>query len=1084
MPLTPTLFVGVGGMGSAIVRATLKKLEMAEKFRGVPSDLYVCICVDPVPMGERLTTVTETGSRNVQFVLIRGYDRRTVDSMLQSPDRYGGMRSWYYPNFDCGLVDLGSNQIRLNGRVGLFRNFLQSPVPGSPSMHDAILMALDRCAGVGRTSADVRTDSVHAWICCSLCGGTGSGMMLDLAYFLRSQLPGAVRVHVLGMFVLPDVMRRVAGSDQIFANAYAALKELNWFMMDPDKSDSPREGQYYQMRIGTVNMDERRMAVRSPFDLCFLVSDVSDTGHRVGDYRRTTEMVAEFLYEFSVEADLAQYIPNIAPGGRPALATVAGSGEKVPLGFGSCGVYTLRFPVNRVATYFANEIACILLRDYIVGEAEGVAQTMWRDLLEKTHIEPEPPEDEERPEEEPEAPAEIEKDLSLPGIPSVETKLEEIDGVSNMPCDIANKYEQEIKNALRSRDEVQAQIQKNIERLEESILAVIDGLVDDAFGQKRQNVFGAVDGFLQKVEHYCKRFTDEQYIKKNNITRKDGSLVLTLKQQAAELRKSAIPDKEDIERIGKKWRKLWKPRGAREEMRQILNNMLKKLTRAEVLDALHHMYIRIQAFAEAKRLPIRFFRDDVARVLMDQYDSAGASVLSDVSLDEDLAGLGESVFCTQKQLEALIKPRLAMFGGDGTEAEKRKNSAGHMIEASLGIVREMQNELRRVGTAQREILRSSADAWVKKLRECVSKVVYEDIKGELQEKFSIADIVLLEAEWKGIREKEELRNYVNERLNGLAKKLEGWGGMKTDLEELVEGQQVRRSYILVMDDQRFENVVRARTGDQNYQIDIGLLQLQILRSTDPFRITAVYMAGPLPAFAIFDIDDYHEKYDEPTTPRHIDCRFEPNGELALPDVEIVGGQNDDDVYLFLLATIPTWRPSPKTTFGTVTDNWLDLALSPSDSDIKRIMGVPADWWQQFRRRQLERYPGEGCPDLPTECIYRGGEKEGGESVASEKRRSSEMWWLSGGGSGVTAHGRKHAQLKLVQDPGGIKGAIREMVASAWNVANDNVRRRILKLYAQILGKAAEKTRYKELKATYQNDVRVIESRLQSGRLDI
>ena len=78
------------------------------------------------------------------------------------------------------------------------------------------------------------------YVICSICGGTGSGMFLDVAYMLR-KIVGAdpSTRRFIGMFVLPEVYEPVVENQhikRIYANAYASLRELDYLLNSPKRS--------------------------------------------------------------------------------------------------------------------------------------------------------------------------------------------------------------------------------------------------------------------------------------------------------------------------------------------------------------------------------------------------------------------------------------------------------------------------------------------------------------------------------------------------------------------------------------------------------------------------------------------------------------------------------------------------------------------------------------------------------------------------------------------------------------------------------------------------------------------------------
>jgi len=105
----------------------------------------------------------------------------------------------------------GAGQLRALGRIG----FLCSM--------GVIDSALDSIKGDIEDGA--AGHRMHVCLISSLAGGTGSGMILDLAMMIRQKF--GKDVPISGFFLLPEVFSGVSRAKRIWANSYAALKELS-----------------------------------------------------------------------------------------------------------------------------------------------------------------------------------------------------------------------------------------------------------------------------------------------------------------------------------------------------------------------------------------------------------------------------------------------------------------------------------------------------------------------------------------------------------------------------------------------------------------------------------------------------------------------------------------------------------------------------------------------------------------------------------------------------------------------------------------------------------------------------------------
>ena len=109
-------------------------------------------------------------------------------------------------------VSEGAGQMRLLGRLAFFSG-LQD-----------IYQELGRAKDILSEATGPDSRNLRISIFCSLAGGTGSGMFMDLAILLRKKLFEDALIS--GYFLLPEIFSNLSQADRIWANSYAALREL------------------------------------------------------------------------------------------------------------------------------------------------------------------------------------------------------------------------------------------------------------------------------------------------------------------------------------------------------------------------------------------------------------------------------------------------------------------------------------------------------------------------------------------------------------------------------------------------------------------------------------------------------------------------------------------------------------------------------------------------------------------------------------------------------------------------------------------------------------------------------------------
>lgn len=140
-----------------------------------------------------------------------------------SPGVYKNIESWFPPQLLKNLkaIDEGAQAIRPVGRLAFFHNYRK--------IKAAIESAEQRTRGhegfMIQKGWSVE-NKLNIFVVGSLCGGTGSGVFLDVAYCLR-QMYGNDGAQIVGYLIIsPELYGNAPDKN---ANAYAALKELNYY---------------------------------------------------------------------------------------------------------------------------------------------------------------------------------------------------------------------------------------------------------------------------------------------------------------------------------------------------------------------------------------------------------------------------------------------------------------------------------------------------------------------------------------------------------------------------------------------------------------------------------------------------------------------------------------------------------------------------------------------------------------------------------------------------------------------------------------------------------------------------------------
>lgn len=218
----PTLLVGVGGRGSAIVDMIYKMIP-PEQRRFVKTHVFDTNVNDLKALGLSRDDQTQTSTSDIVRNYLRG---------LRANEPWQPRFPWFPQNPPPVILGRtlteGAGQVRLLSRLA-FRAAIDA---GKMESLRSKMRSLYEASGA---SYDTKP---RVFIVSTIAGGTGSGIFVQVALLLRRYFREMLQdrgegVLIKGAFVLPDVLidTNVISDglqrQNIRANAYAALKELD-----------------------------------------------------------------------------------------------------------------------------------------------------------------------------------------------------------------------------------------------------------------------------------------------------------------------------------------------------------------------------------------------------------------------------------------------------------------------------------------------------------------------------------------------------------------------------------------------------------------------------------------------------------------------------------------------------------------------------------------------------------------------------------------------------------------------------------------------------------------------------------------
>ena len=189
---------------------------------------------------------------------------------------------WFSDDISILAADAGAGAVRQIGRL-LFMMKV-----------DTVISAIQR--KIANALSGLRGNSVNIHIFTGLCGGTGSGIFLDLCYIVQKILRDMSLLgsaNICGYFFLPDVNLAKVGfgifHNYLEVNCFAAMKELD-YCMNFENNGGSWDQNYKTFEIHTH---------QPPVNLAHLISARDEHGSILPDgYNYAMNVVVDYVMEF------------------------------------------------------------------------------------------------------------------------------------------------------------------------------------------------------------------------------------------------------------------------------------------------------------------------------------------------------------------------------------------------------------------------------------------------------------------------------------------------------------------------------------------------------------------------------------------------------------------------------------------------------------------------------------------------------------------------------------------------------------------------------------------------------------------
>ena len=291
MNMFPTLVVGLGGSGKLVCKF-LKKIfmerfpkEWLEPTTGLPPIVNI-LAIETQPGKEKEETDIDLPDIPIIEASI---NQDTLIAMQKKSylNKNPEIKDWLYTPLPIKEIIGGAGQIRQAGRLAYFRN--RNAFAGIENILETSInsikddQTISKIKTLTNGTIEVLDTKPRCYLISSVCGGTGSGMLLDVAGFLRKK---GTSTRLIAF--LPKMFEEIIDLPEAvwltYANTYATIKEINHYMSGGKWSvwykESARDG---------VQIDEKI------FDWCFLVEKENEKIDLI-DRKHVAPLIAEFLF--------------------------------------------------------------------------------------------------------------------------------------------------------------------------------------------------------------------------------------------------------------------------------------------------------------------------------------------------------------------------------------------------------------------------------------------------------------------------------------------------------------------------------------------------------------------------------------------------------------------------------------------------------------------------------------------------------------------------------------------------------------------------------------------------------------------
>ncbi len=284
--IAPTLLVGLGGTGSKIVCRVSKMVTEEQRQR-------IGFAVFDTDINE----LREIRDANPFIKTVQTSTKLSVGEYLNIDTH--ARDTWFPVNaiLNSKTLTEGAGQVRAISRLALDTAIRAGNME---PLHTAI-------EDLYKLEEEQSDQALRVIIVSSLAGGTGSGLILPVALYIKNFLATRFQQSAnitRGFFILPEVFYEVirgqAERNNLKCNAYATLRELDAFLMKGDSTLPDKYENTVKLEFPRVGSSEFEQYNVRPYDFCFLFDAQNTEGKKLNDFNQYLDHAANCIYSQSI----------------------------------------------------------------------------------------------------------------------------------------------------------------------------------------------------------------------------------------------------------------------------------------------------------------------------------------------------------------------------------------------------------------------------------------------------------------------------------------------------------------------------------------------------------------------------------------------------------------------------------------------------------------------------------------------------------------------------------------------------------------------------------------------------------------